>query len=621
LIPVGGRGRVRSPLPRVRSCQRPRQRPRPEVKKMPRRPNEEQDESHEKVRIKREEESVEKKVQVKRMPRKPIKEEKASLSPVRKRAPLQRRPVQVKRMPRKPAPTEEMQEALEKEASAALKAVEVADELVEQYKKELNSARLAAEGNQQDLLVRVAQQAYDLAMKDKQRSASSLQEIMEKLKQAKQQALKTEGETDPPTVPVKEEIPDHIRGRLEPQLSRRVILKARKRLRMYSDDELSADASSKRRRRASPERCCARQIYLLREAQRSANDWDPSYHNADKVFKKWGHLLRLESPDRLIFTHHQVSKVFRNGPHKGQPLQRLLSDLEGGILEAQHLTALVGVQQDGKLHVMCGNRRLTVLKQYMRNLREVGDENTADSLRVHVYVHRFEDMPKGIQAKFIEASSTVDGAQPGFFPPRDSPRVVLPRRSGGDQVVNAGARGPGGKGDRVGKGDPCKRVGKGSSGSVAGSPSPSPHGSVGARFSVPATPAAQGATSRFATTEGKEEKEEEDEESELPGSQMKFFEGTWQDRAGCIYRILQTSAPWRSQGHYIVEKYSYDTAGRPVRANYCLSLKDGRVWWGIQRYWARWDGDFICWYDSHQRDSLAFSWKRVADLQGTLQFQ
>ena len=28
---------------------------------------------------------------------------------------------------------------------------------------------------------------------------------------------------------------------------------------------------------------------------------------------------------------------------------------------------------------------------------------------------------------------------------------------------------------------------------------------------------------------------------------MKFFEGTWQDRAGCIYRILQTSAPWRSQ--------------------------------------------------------------------------
>ena len=39
---------------------------------------------------------------------------------------------------------------------------------------------------------------------DKQRSASSLQEIMEKLKQAKQQALKTEGETDPPTVPVKD---------------------------------------------------------------------------------------------------------------------------------------------------------------------------------------------------------------------------------------------------------------------------------------------------------------------------------------------------------------------------------------------------------------------------------
>ncbi|CAE7716159.1 unnamed protein product, partial [Symbiodinium sp. CCMP2456] len=284
-------------------------------------------------------------VQVKRMPRKPIKEEKASPSPMRKRAPLQRRPVQVKRMPRKPAPTEEMQEALEKEAADALKAVEVAVQLVEQYKKELNSARLAAEGNQQDLLVRVAQQAYDLAMKDKQWSASSLQEIMEKLKQAKQlSALKTESEDgEAPTVPVKEEIPDHIRSRLEPQLSRRVILKARKRLRrMYSDDEFSADASSKRRRRASPERCCARQIYLLREAQRSSNDWDPSYHNADEVHKKWGHLLRLESPDRLIFTHHQVSKTFRNGPHRGQPLQRLLSDLEGGVLEAQDLTALVG---------------------------------------------------------------------------------------------------------------------------------------------------------------------------------------------------------------------------------------------------------------------------------------
>ncbi|CAE7716186.1 unnamed protein product [Symbiodinium sp. CCMP2456] len=126
-----------------------------------------------------------------------------------------------------------------------------------------------------------------------------------------------------------------------------------------------------------------------------------------------------------------------------------------------------------------------------------------------------------------------------------------------------------------------------------------------AHFST-ATPA-EGARS-------KEEKEEEEEESALAGSRMKLFEGTWQDRAGCIYRILQTSAPWRSQGHYIVEKYS-----GTGRANYCLSFRDGRVWWGVQRYWARWDGDFICWYDSHQRDSLAFSWKRVADLQGTLQ--
>jgi len=563
---------------------------------MPRRPKEEQDEScHEKVRIKREEEeSVEKKVLVKRMPRKPVKEEKASPSPMRKKAPLQRRPVQVKRMPRKPAPTEEeMQEALEKDAAASLKAVEDADELVEQYKKELNSARLAAEGNHQDLLVRVAQQAYDLAMKDKQRAANSLQQTMEMLKQAKlqaKQALEAEGEADPPTVPVKEEIPDHIRSRLEPQLSRRVILKARKRLRMYSDDDFSVDASAKRRRRASPERCCARQIYLLREAQRSANDWDPSYHNADKVHKKWGHLLRLESPDRLIFTHHQVSQTFRNGPHKGQRLTCLLSDLESGILEAQELTALVGVQQDGKLHVMCGNRRLTVLKQYMRKLREVGDENTADNLRVHVYVHKFEDMPKGIQAKFIEASSTVDGAQPGFFPPRDSPRVVLP---------------PHPRGDRVGKGDPRERVGKGSSAYVAGSPSPPARGSLGAHFSAQATPAAQGATSRFATTEGKEEKEEDDEEeeSELTGSRMKLFEGTWQDRSGCTYHILQTS------GRYVVDKYSYDSLGRPLR--YGLSFRDGRVWWGVQRYWAHWDGDFICWYDSHHRNSLAFSWKRV----------
>eukprot|EP00439_Symbiodinium_sp_Y106_P043001 s1532_g5.t1 len=157
-------------------CQRPRPRPRPEVKKMPRRPKEEQDEScHEKVRIKREEEeSVEKKVLVKRMPRKPVKEEKASPSPMRKTAPLQRRPVQVKRMPRKPAPTEEeMQEALEKDAAASLKAVEDADEL-----------------------------AYDLAMKDKQRAANSLQQTMEMLKQAKlqaKQALEAEGEADPPT--------------------------------------------------------------------------------------------------------------------------------------------------------------------------------------------------------------------------------------------------------------------------------------------------------------------------------------------------------------------------------------------------------------------------------------
>ena len=42
------------------------------------------------------------------------------------------------------------------------------------------------------------------------------------------------------------------------------------------------------------------------------------------------------------FRTEPLSQSRRNGPHKGQRLTCLLSDLESGILEAQELTALVG---------------------------------------------------------------------------------------------------------------------------------------------------------------------------------------------------------------------------------------------------------------------------------------
>ncbi|CAE7462466.1 unnamed protein product [Symbiodinium natans] len=351
-------------------------------------------------------------VRVKAMPRKKVKEEieeRGSAASLLK--------AQVKRMPKKPE-IEEVPNLLEKEAQRALQEMEEADQRMSQSQQELQAATEAAKGNAQDLRLQLVQQAHNLAMKAQGQARENWRFYLEKMDELKREATHRASET----LTVKKEEPEEEPSR-DHTLRRRVILRARKRLRM---DEVSEERSEprKRRRRSSPRRCTARQVYLLREAQRHGEDWDPS--RCSNVIEKYGHLMQYISPDDLVFTHLNISPYFRNGPHKGQPLETLLHDLSSCVLDPMDLTALVGVLHSNELRVVCGNRRLSVLKRYLHMLRQDGNEERALNVKVPVYVHMWEDLPRGLQAKYIEASSTVDGKQPEFFPQRSRiPEPVL----------------------------------------------------------------------------------------------------------------------------------------------------------------------------------------------------
>ncbi|CAE7195370.1 hypothetical protein AK812_SmicGene1029 [Symbiodinium microadriaticum] len=165
--------------------------------------------------------------------------------------------------------------------------------------------------------------------------------------------------------------------------------------------------------RLEQERLTAQQVKILRRAQ-TCCDWDPSRYSPEGVMSKWGHLLQFLLPEDLCFCHSQISWQFRSPPHCGQPLSRLLEDLLSEKVFPLDITPLVGVEDEGKIWVVCGNRRLYVLRQYSQKVRHANGE-----VFIPIYVHKkssSDPLPASLFAKYVEASSTrTGGGWPSFF--------------------------------------------------------------------------------------------------------------------------------------------------------------------------------------------------------------
>ncbi|CAE6937276.1 unnamed protein product [Symbiodinium natans] len=179
-----------------------------------------------------------------------------------------------------------------------------------------------------------------------------------------------------------------------------------------------APAEGKRPREEHPAKeCTARQLKILRKTQ-TCCDWDPARYCPERVMGKWGHRLQYLPPDDLFFCHAQISRHFRSSPHRGQPLDKLLEDLISEKVCPLDITPLVGVEDEAKIWVVCGNRRLFVLRKFSQQVRDEGGE-----ILIPIYVHKkssAKPLPDSLFAKYVEASSTKkDGDWPSFFPKRE----------------------------------------------------------------------------------------------------------------------------------------------------------------------------------------------------------
>ncbi|CAE7246152.1 unnamed protein product [Symbiodinium sp. CCMP2592] len=170
--------------------------------------------------------------------------------------------------------------------------------------------------------------------------------------------------------------------------------------------------------RVEQERLTAQQVKILRRAQ-TCCDWDPSRYSPERVMSKWGHLLQFLLPEDLCFCHSQISWQFRSPPHCGQPLTKLLEDLLSEKVFPLDITPLVGVEDEGKIWVVCGNRRLYVLRKYSQKVRNANGE-----IFIPIYVHNkssSDHLPASLFAKYVEASSTRTGGDWPSFHSNRSP--------------------------------------------------------------------------------------------------------------------------------------------------------------------------------------------------------
>ena len=115
---------------------------------------------------------------------------------------------------------------------------------------------------------------------------------------------------------------------------------------------------------------------------------------------KWKHLVRWcdINDERLRFTHDSVSRKFMHGYHKGQELLNLVDDYMEGKQRCQDLTPMVAVEWKHLWWIVCGNRRLWVLKEFVRRQGFHGDW-AGGVPRVQVIVHAdpFDHLDRGNQ--------------------------------------------------------------------------------------------------------------------------------------------------------------------------------------------------------------------------------
>lgn len=126
-------------------------------------------------------------------------------------------------------------------------------------------------------------------------------------------------------------------------------------------------------------------------------DWDPSKPEWNP--EKWASKLRRCDLATLKWSHGSIGEKFRNGPHAGQPIWKLVNDLKSGKVATDEVTALVGLEDmSGEIWVLCGNRRLKAYKTY--------EEHAQKQVITYVVVFRMaetDSFPASLHAKIYEA--------------------------------------------------------------------------------------------------------------------------------------------------------------------------------------------------------------------------
>ena len=148
---------------------------------------------------------------------------------------------------------------------------------------------------------------------------------------------------------------------------------------------------------------------MLRELDRaraqSFSHLDPCSNPT--VLEKFSHLVQcFASVDSKVrYTHETISENFLHG-HRGQPINRLMSQLKSGTTDALKIAPLVAVKHKGFYYVISGNRRLYAYK------------NCGTPVVFKMIVHHFPDFPdlntserETLTTKALRAASSTTRGQ------------------------------------------------------------------------------------------------------------------------------------------------------------------------------------------------------------------
>lgn len=151
------------------------------------------------------------------------------------------------------------------------------------------------------------------------------------------------------------------------------------------------------------------QYAILADQLNSCKDFwrlDPSRNK--EAERRWADRVQEVSVSELRNTHSDVADKFKNGKHQGKPILSLLKELQEGTTRPFDLPYLVAAKQWGKLFVIFGNRRLSMLKLYA--------ESVGHPVFMRIIVHEMPnprimppELSQAFVAKFVLATTTDDG--------------------------------------------------------------------------------------------------------------------------------------------------------------------------------------------------------------------